>query len=73
MYIALEGKISIVDWLLAVRIRKYSTDKGWSITDEGLQNLGICSALTASQQGGIFIVPYLFSQGASVYTVPSEG
>jgi hypothetical protein len=26
---------------------------------EGLQNLGICSALGAFEQGGIFIVPHL--------------
>jgi hypothetical protein len=26
---------------------------------EGLQNLGICSALRAFEQGGIFIVPHL--------------
>jgi hypothetical protein len=26
---------------------------------EGLQNLGLCSALRAFEQGGIFIVPYL--------------
>jgi hypothetical protein len=26
---------------------------------EGLQNLGLCSALNAFEQGGIFIVPHL--------------
>jgi hypothetical protein len=26
---------------------------------EGLQNLGLCSALRAFEQGGIFIVPHL--------------
>jgi hypothetical protein len=30
-----------------------------TITGEGLQNLGICSALRAFEQGGIFIVPQL--------------
>jgi hypothetical protein len=29
------------------------------ITGEGLQNLGLCSALKAFEQGGIFIVPHL--------------
>jgi hypothetical protein len=29
------------------------------ITGEGLQNLGLCSALRAFEQGGIFIVPQL--------------
>jgi hypothetical protein len=28
-------------------------------TGEGLQNLGLCSALRAFEQGGIFIVPHL--------------
>jgi hypothetical protein len=30
-----------------------------AITGEGLQNLGLCSALRACEQGGIFIEPYL--------------
>jgi hypothetical protein len=30
-----------------------------TIAGEGLQNLGLCSALTAFEQGGIFIVPHL--------------
>jgi hypothetical protein len=30
-----------------------------SITDEGQQNLGLCAALKAFEQGGIFIVPQL--------------
>jgi hypothetical protein len=30
-----------------------------TIVGEGLQNLGICSALWAFEQGGIFIVPHL--------------
>jgi hypothetical protein len=30
---------------------------------EGLQNLGLCSALRAFEQGGIFIVPHLLWQG----------
>jgi hypothetical protein len=29
------------------------------LADEGLQNLGLCSALRAFEQGGIFIVPHL--------------
>jgi hypothetical protein len=31
----------------------------FNITGEGLQNLGLCSALKAFEQGGIFIVPHL--------------
>jgi hypothetical protein len=30
-----------------------------TITVEGLQNFGLCSALRAFEQGGIFIVPHL--------------
>jgi hypothetical protein len=30
-----------------------------TIAGEGLQNLGLCSALWAFEQGGIFIVPHL--------------
>jgi hypothetical protein len=30
-----------------------------TITGEGLQNLGLCSALRTFEQGGIFIVPHL--------------
>jgi hypothetical protein len=32
---------------------------GVTITDEGLQNLGLSSALGVFEQGGIFIVPHL--------------
>jgi hypothetical protein len=30
-----------------------------TIASEGLQNFGLCSALRAFEQGGIFIVPHL--------------
>jgi hypothetical protein len=30
-----------------------------TITDEGQQNLGLCSALRVFERGGIFIVPHL--------------
>ena len=35
-----------------------------TITGEGLQNLGLCSALRAFEQGGIYIVPHLLWHGA---------
>jgi hypothetical protein len=44
-----------------------------TIAGEALQNLGLCSALRAFEQGGIFIVPHLLSQGTSVFPVSSEG
>jgi hypothetical protein len=40
---------------------------------KGLQNLGLCSALRAYEQGGIFIVPHLLWHGTSVFPVSSEG
>jgi hypothetical protein len=40
-----------------------------TITGKELQNLGLCSALRAFEQGGIFIVPY----GTSVFPVSFEG
>jgi hypothetical protein len=43
------------------------------ITGEGLQNVGLCSALRAFEQGGIFIVPHLRWHEASVFPVSSEG
>ena len=44
-----------------------------TIAGEGLQNLGLCSALKAFEQEGIFIVPHLLWHGTSVFPVSSEG
>jgi hypothetical protein len=44
-----------------------------TITGEGLQNLSLCSALRAFEQGEMFIVPHLLWHGASVCSVSSEG
>jgi hypothetical protein len=38
-----------------------------------LQNLGLCSALRAFEQGGILIVPHLLWHGTSVFPASSEG
>jgi hypothetical protein len=47
------------------------------IASEGVQNLGLCSALRAFEQGGIFIVPHLLWRGTSgfffFFLVSSEG
>jgi hypothetical protein len=40
---------------------------------ERLQNLGLCLALRAFEQGGIFIVRHLLWHGDSVFSVSSEG
>jgi hypothetical protein len=44
-----------------------------SITDEGLQNSGLCSALRAFKQGGIFMVQNLLCYGILVFPVSSNG
>jgi hypothetical protein len=43
-----------------------------TIAGEGLQNLVLCSALRAFEQGGIFIVPHLLWHGASFFPVSSK-
>jgi hypothetical protein len=43
-----------------------------TITGDRAANLGLCSALRAFKQGGIFTMPHLLRHGASVYTVSSE-
>jgi hypothetical protein len=59
-------KLLVVNKFITEESRKNSRDKSWfteygdvTITSEGLQNLGLCSALRAVEQGGIFIVPHL--------------
>jgi hypothetical protein len=44
-----------------------------TIASEGQQNLGLCSALRAFEQGGIFIVPHLLQHRTSIFPVSSEG
>jgi hypothetical protein len=43
-----------------------------TIADEGLQNLGLCSALKAFEQGGIFVVRQLLWNGTSLFLVSPE-
>jgi hypothetical protein len=52
--------------------RIFHLDEDFTIAGEGLQNFGLCSALRAFEQGGIFIVPHLLRHGASVFPVSSE-
>ena len=65
------------DWLIIYcftsRSRIFHLYGDVTITGEGLQNLGLCSALRAFEQGGIFIVPHLLWHRASVFPVSSEG
>jgi hypothetical protein len=41
------------------RIFDFYGDVNITIASDGLQNLGLCTALRAFEQGGIFIVPHL--------------
>jgi hypothetical protein len=43
-----------------------------TIAGEVLQNLSLCSALRAFEQGGVFIVSHLLWHGTSVFPVSSE-
>jgi hypothetical protein len=43
-----------------------------TITGDRAANLGLCSALRAFEQGGVFVVPHLLRHGASVCTVSSK-
>jgi hypothetical protein len=60
----------LVDWLIGY-LQFYVPLKNFShitIAGEGLQNLGLCSALRAFEQGGIFIVPHLLWHGTSIFS-----
>ena len=46
-------------WLIIYGFTSRSRCGNVTIAGEGLQNLGLCSALRASEQGGIFIVPHV--------------
>jgi hypothetical protein len=70
-------EIRLIDWLiiycLTFRSRSFHLYGDFTITDEGLQNLGLCSALKTFEQGGMFIMPYLLWHGVSVFPVLFEG
>jgi hypothetical protein len=55
------------------RSRIFHLYRDVTIAGEGLQNLGLCSALGAIEQGGIFIVPHILWQGTMDFPVSSEG
>jgi hypothetical protein len=60
----------LIDWLFAVlRPRSRIFHSYGDVTIAG----GLCSALRAFEQGGIFIVSHLLWQGTSVFPVSSEG
>jgi hypothetical protein len=67
----------MIDWLIiygfTLRSRIFHFYGDVTIAGEGLQNLGLCSALRAFVQGGVFIVSHLLWHEASVFPVSSEG
>jgi hypothetical protein len=66
-----------IDWMIIYeftsRSRIFHLYGDVTIAGERLQSLGLCSALRAFEQGGVFIVPHLLRHGASVFQVSSEG
>jgi hypothetical protein len=67
----------LIDWLIVYgftsRSRMFHLYGNATSSGEGLQNLGLCSALRVFEQGGIFIVPHLLWHGTSVSPVLSKG
>jgi hypothetical protein len=58
---------SYLNYCFTSRSRIFHLYGDITIAGEGLQNLGLCSALRAFEQGWIFIVPHLLWHGASVF------
>jgi hypothetical protein len=62
-FIGTHGKVLSENWLaiycFTSRSRIFHLYGDVTITGEGLQNLGLCLALRAFEQGGIFIVPHV--------------
>jgi hypothetical protein len=70
--------LKLINWLIDylgfyVPLKNISLIWRHHIAGEGLHNLGLCSALRAFEQGGIFIVQHLLWHGTSVVPVSSEG
>jgi hypothetical protein len=51
-----------------IPLKKFHLYGDVTIAGKGLQNLGLCSALRAFEQGEIFIVPHLLWHGTSVFS-----
>jgi hypothetical protein len=70
------SRVPNIDWLIIYRFMSRSIIfhlyGDVTIAGEGLQNWGLCSALRAFEQGGIFIVPRLLWYRTSVIRVLSE-
>jgi hypothetical protein len=65
--------IDLIDYLLFyVKLKNFSLIWRRHHCRWRAKNLGLCSALRAFEQGGIFIVPHLLWHGTSVFLVSSE-
>jgi hypothetical protein len=53
------GKRVLIIYCFTSRSRIFHLFGDVTIIGEGLQNVGLCSALRAFEQGGIFIMPHL--------------
>jgi hypothetical protein len=68
-----------VNWFMIDYLRFYVLLKNFSLIWRRhhcrwrAANFGLCSALRAFEQGGIFIMPHLLWHGTSVFLVSSEG
>jgi hypothetical protein len=58
----------LIDWLFYLLLKSFHLYRNVIITGEELHNLGLCSAVRAFEQGGIFIVPHLLWHGTSVFS-----
>jgi hypothetical protein len=63
----------LIIYSLTSRSRIFHLYEDITIASEGLQNLGLCSALGAFEQGGIFIVQHLLWHRALVFPISSKG
>jgi hypothetical protein len=61
-YKSLKSRYRIDELFMVLRLAQeffYMESSPLPVKPEGLQNLGLCSALRAFEQGGIFFVPHL--------------
>jgi hypothetical protein len=62
----------LIDYCFTSRSRIFHLYGDVTIASWGLQNIGLCSALRAFEQGEICIVPHQLWHGTSVFPVSSE-
>jgi hypothetical protein len=55
-----ENRVKLIDYFeFYAPLKNFHLYGDVTINDEGLQKVGLCSAVMAFEQGGIFIVPHL--------------